>query len=792
MAEGDAVLLIVEDLQWADAATLDLLRALAVGLTGRTALLVTVRTDEALPPAIRATVADLVRDGAERIELVPFRRDELARLAAAVREPAAPEIDDERLDALLERTGGNAFLALELIDAGLLEPGAPDGVVPASLRDILGARLGALDDAVIEVLRAAAVQPGPIDDELLGVVLRRPVGAIGAALRVARDAGVLTAFDGAHAFRNAIQAELLVDQLGSGERRTLHAAYADALAEGRGPARATAAAWHRDAAGDAAGALAAHVAATDAAMRAAAFEAASRHAARAAELRAELPPDADPRPARSRRLLDGPRSPRCSPGDPGNRRASRARPGGGGRRPTPRRRCCTTGLAGRCGRPAIAPAPRRRSSERSPPSATGRIRTCGRSSSPSRRPCAWTRQTPDRPWRWPTRRCGSPWRSVRTMHRRLPRGSRPDPRDARRSRCRARRTPGRHRAGRRDAQPPSAPWSVSRRSRRSSRDGAARGRRSSTWTMRLPRPMRPGWGGRSGHRCSPRPHGRASRSATGTRPGNTSPQASHVAPRPPSRPSSAPWRFDWPSPAASCPRRRCWTPGWRCSHPRSATRRARPPFEWPAPRPAIAGGSPQSAWALFEAQLAARALGTEPGPSAAWLATLASVPRSRRRSTPARQAIPRPGPWCTLRRGCRPGGRARRDGGRCASLGTARPCPRRPRGGGGGTARRGHRAAGRGLERGRSRVGGHRPAVLRRARPLPPRRGAPRTGRIADRDRRGARTVRRHGRAAQRRAAARSGAAARPPGARRPPRDTPDGRRRQWTASTRPRRPTRS
>ena len=293
MAEGDPVLLVVEDLQWADAATLDLLRALALGLTGRTALVVTVRTDEALPAAIRETVAELVRDGAERVELVPFRRDEIAALAAAVR-GAAAAVDEEALDALFERTGGNPFLARELIDAGLIEPGAPAGVVPASLRDILDARLGALDEPVLVVLRAAALQPGPIDDDLLAAVLSRQVGTVGAALREAREAGVLTAADGAHAFRHAMQAEVLIDQLGSGERRSLHAAYADALAGTRGPARATAAAWHRDAAGDPAGALAAHVAATDATMTAAAFEAASRHAERAAELRGELAPDAAP------------------------------------------------------------------------------------------------------------------------------------------------------------------------------------------------------------------------------------------------------------------------------------------------------------------------------------------------------------------------------------------------------------------------------------------------------------------------------------------------------------------
>ena len=304
MADGDPLLLIVEDLHWADAATLDLLRALAVGLTSRISLVVTLRTDQALPPAIRATVAELVRDGAERVELVPFQRDELERLAAAIRGADAPDVDEAAVDALLERTGGNPFLAVELIEAGLLEPGAPDGVVPASLRDILDARLGALDDIVLDVLRAAALQPGPIDDELLGAVLDRPVGVVGAALREARDAGVLTAANGVHGFRHAMQAEVLVDQLGSGERRALHAAYADALAGSRGPARATAAAWHRDAAGDPAGALAAHVAALDATMTAAAFEAATRHATRAAELRAELGPDAAPDQPDPAALLD--------------------------------------------------------------------------------------------------------------------------------------------------------------------------------------------------------------------------------------------------------------------------------------------------------------------------------------------------------------------------------------------------------------------------------------------------------------------------------------------------------
>ena len=339
LAEDGPLLLTVEDLQWADAATLDLLRALALGLTGRIALVVTLRTDEALPPPVAATVAELVRDGAERLELLPLRRDELARLAIGVRGPTAPEADEAALDGLLERTGGNPFLARELIEAGLLEPGAPASVVPASLRDILDARLAALDDGVLAVLRPAALQPGPIDDELLATVLGMPVGSVGTALRQARDAGVLTVANGLHAFRHALQAEVLVDQLGSGERRAFHALFADALAGTMNPARATAAAWHRDGAGDPDRALAAHVAATEAAMTAAAFEAASRHATRAADAPRGAAERGRAGPARSRGVARHGRLRRAPRRRPGGVSASRARgPLGAGRRPYARRR----------------------------------------------------------------------------------------------------------------------------------------------------------------------------------------------------------------------------------------------------------------------------------------------------------------------------------------------------------------------------------------------------------------------------------------------------------------------
>src|SRR3954452_13657871 len=287
LAEREPLLLAVEDLHWADAATLDLVRSLALGLTGRTALVVTLRTDESLAARVQRTIAELVRDGAERIELAPFDRAELVILIAEAL-PDAPEANDDSVDALLERSGGNPFLAVELLAAGLLDPGTSTSTVPRSLRDILDARLGALDDGVLDVLRAASLHPGTIEDDLLATVLARPVPEVARALRQARDSGVLVMRDGNTQFRHALQRELLAEQLGRGERRALHSAYADALNGGRDPAGATATAWHRDASGDEGAALVDHVRAADIAMTAAAFESATQHAARAAELRLRL------------------------------------------------------------------------------------------------------------------------------------------------------------------------------------------------------------------------------------------------------------------------------------------------------------------------------------------------------------------------------------------------------------------------------------------------------------------------------------------------------------------------
>ena len=172
-------MLIIEDLQWADASTLDLLRAIALAVARRVVLVVTLRTDHPLSGTLGSTMAELVRDGATRVELKPFERDDLGRLVAAATGEDVESLDQPALDVLVARSGGNAFLALTLIDAGLVRAGRRTAACPPSLRDIFDAELAALDHDSLAMLRAAALDPGPIDDALLASVLATPIEAIG-------------------------------------------------------------------------------------------------------------------------------------------------------------------------------------------------------------------------------------------------------------------------------------------------------------------------------------------------------------------------------------------------------------------------------------------------------------------------------------------------------------------------------------------------------------------------------------------------------------------------------------
>jgi predicted ATPase len=294
LAQRGPVLLVVEDLHWADQSTRDLLGFLVRNLRGGVALVMTYRSDELhRRHPLRPFLAELDRTGrAERLELARLGRRELAELLAGILDgPVAPALVGE----ILARSEGNPFFAEELLAAHL-----EGTVLPSALRDLVLARVEALSEPAQRVLEAAAVAGAHVDHELLAAVVGQDADQLVWLLREAVTHYVLVVDEasGAYVFRHALVQEAVYDDLLPVQRAPMHAAYARALErriERRGdPDRITAVergqlAYHWYAAHDRGRALLASVRAGQAAEAASAPAEALEHYERALELCDEAP-----------------------------------------------------------------------------------------------------------------------------------------------------------------------------------------------------------------------------------------------------------------------------------------------------------------------------------------------------------------------------------------------------------------------------------------------------------------------------------------------------------------------
>jgi DNA-binding CsgD family transcriptional regulator len=225
LAAADPVLLILEDLHWADQTTLQLLVFLVRNLRqGRIGLIVSWRDDELRRDhPLRQVVAELGRDDAvSRVDLAPFDAAGTAQLLAGIHgAPVAAEVSR----GIHERAQGNPFLAEELFAASAYDDDVP---LPATLRDVLLARVAGLDESARELLRLAAVIGGRSDHALL-VAGEGHDGDVPRLVRDIVDRGLLLADDSGYRFRHELVARAIYDDLLPFERGRLHAIAADAL-----------------------------------------------------------------------------------------------------------------------------------------------------------------------------------------------------------------------------------------------------------------------------------------------------------------------------------------------------------------------------------------------------------------------------------------------------------------------------------------------------------------------------------------------------------------------------------
>jgi DNA-binding CsgD family transcriptional regulator len=285
-AAPGGLLVVIEDLHWADPSSRGLFEFLSRSLRDAAVVLVgTVRTDEPDDAGFLAWLAEVQRGPrAIRVDLEPFGREELTDLVEGVLgRPPSPEL----VGRVYERSGGNALLAEELLAAG--ERGV---LVPTTVRGLVLARMARLSAPARGLLRLAAVVGVRVGHGLLAAAGGLPDDALLAAARELAENHLLVADPSgqAYVFRHALTREAVNDDLLPGERQQLHRAVARALTDD--PALGPPAAWavaeavaeHWFAAGDLEPALAASVAAGDAAREVAAVADALGHYERALEL----------------------------------------------------------------------------------------------------------------------------------------------------------------------------------------------------------------------------------------------------------------------------------------------------------------------------------------------------------------------------------------------------------------------------------------------------------------------------------------------------------------------------
>lgn len=212
LALRQPLIVVLEDLHWADSGTLDLVAFLHRNAGPGQLFVLTYRDDELdSRPALKALVATVGRRST-RIALPRLSEAQVAELVGA-------HADSHRV---FERSGGNPLLAAELATSASED-------VPAGLQDILLARTAALSPTATGLVSLAAVAGHAIDHDLLASASALPDADLDAAIREITASGLLVHQQDGYAFRHVLTADALRARLLPGERRRLHAAVAQAL-----------------------------------------------------------------------------------------------------------------------------------------------------------------------------------------------------------------------------------------------------------------------------------------------------------------------------------------------------------------------------------------------------------------------------------------------------------------------------------------------------------------------------------------------------------------------------------
>jgi len=229
-AVGRAVLLVLDDVHWADQPSLLLLRHLARELREvRLLVLATHRTTRADTTAgWRAVLADLIREPlTEQVELSGLSAADTTRCAEAVSDMPLSAAAGAALHSM---TGGNPFYVREVARTLPAWAGS-DVTVPASVIELISARVERLSPLTRRLLGAAAVLGEQFAVAIAASLIDYPVMACMQSLEEARDSGLLeaTATAGEWRFGHGLIRDAVEAGLPIAEKADLHRMAAQAI-----------------------------------------------------------------------------------------------------------------------------------------------------------------------------------------------------------------------------------------------------------------------------------------------------------------------------------------------------------------------------------------------------------------------------------------------------------------------------------------------------------------------------------------------------------------------------------
>jgi DNA-binding CsgD family transcriptional regulator/tetratricopeptide (TPR) repeat protein len=207
-------IVVIEDVHWADEATLDLLKYLGRRMPSARSLLVLTFRDEDLDLShpLRSVLGDLPAKSTPRVRLSPLSEQAVEELARHAGRPA---------DGLYRATDGNPFFLTEALAS------SPGGI-PSSIRDAVLARLYGMSGSAQRVAELVSVVPSRVEHSLVAAVL----GATPAGLDECLDRGILRADRGWIAFRHELARQSVAQSLPRGRLMALHAELFHALHDG--------------------------------------------------------------------------------------------------------------------------------------------------------------------------------------------------------------------------------------------------------------------------------------------------------------------------------------------------------------------------------------------------------------------------------------------------------------------------------------------------------------------------------------------------------------------------------